>query len=67
MEEPEEEDDDAKAKAAALEEKTKGNAAYKARDFATAATHFEKAWDAWPKDITFLTNLSGELLGRDIW
>ena len=59
MEEPEE-DDDAKAKAAALEEKTKGNAAYKARDFPAAAVHFEKAWDTWPKDITFLTNLGGE-------
>jgi len=37
-----------------------GADAYKKRDFATAITHFTKAWDTWPKDISFLTNLAGE-------
>lgn len=53
----EEEQEEAKAKAEAEEEKKKGAAAYKARDFATAETHFSKAWDLWPKDLTYLTNL----------
>jgi stress-induced-phosphoprotein 1 len=61
VEEDEEMDEDAlaekKAKAAAEQEKAAGGAAYKARDFSTAATHFAKAWELWPKDITFLSNL----------
>jgi stress-induced-phosphoprotein 1 len=67
MEEPEEEeeDDDAKAKKEAEEEKKKGNEAYKARNFDEAEKHFEKAWEIWPKDITFLTNLAGEPLFHD--
>lgn len=63
MEEPEEEDEDAKAEAAAKAEATSekqlGSNAYKARDFAAAEQHFSKAWDTWPKDITYLTNLAG--------
>lgn len=63
MEDPEEEDEDAiaekKAKESALVEKNKGNAAYKERKFDIAIAAFEKAWDLWPKDVTFLTNLSG--------
>jgi len=55
---PEEEDEEQKAKVEALKQKELGTKAYKARDFATAAEHFSKAWDAWPKDITFLTNLA---------
>lgn len=59
----EEEDEDAKeekkAKAAAEEQKKLGSEAYKKRDFDAAAVAFSKAWDLWPKDITFLTNLSG--------
>ncbi|KAI0698866.1 chaperone [Cytidiella melzeri] len=50
-------DDDAKAKKDAEAEKAEGAIAYKAKDFAAAASHFSKAWDLWPKDITFLTNL----------
>lgn len=61
-EEPEELDEEAQAKASALTEKDLGNAAYKKRDFAQAEEHFTKAWDLWPKDITFLTNLAGMLL-----
>jgi stress-induced-phosphoprotein 1 len=45
------------AKTSAEKEKAAGAAAYKSRDFATAVSHFSKAWDLWPKDITFLTNL----------
>jgi len=53
----EEEQEDAKAKAESEEEKKKGAAAYKTRDFETAAIHFQKAWDLWPQDVTYLTNL----------
>lgn len=49
--------EDAAAKKAAEAEKKLGAEAYKKRDFATATTHFSKAWETWPKDITFLTNL----------
>jgi stress-induced-phosphoprotein 1 len=44
-------------KALADEEKNKGNAAYKAHDFDTAISHYQKAWDLY-KDITYLNNLS---------
>jgi stress-induced-phosphoprotein 1 len=44
-------------KAAADEEKNKGNAAYKARNFDEAIAHYEKAWETY-KDITYLNNLS---------
>lgn len=53
-----EEDDEAKAKKEAEEEKAKGSSAYRARNFADAITHFSKAWETWPKDITYLTNLA---------
>ena len=53
------EDDDAKAKREAEEMKSKGNVAYKARNFDEAIELYQKAWDTWPKDVTFLTNLSG--------
>ncbi|KAI0662937.1 activator of Hsp70 and Hsp90 chaperone [Cubamyces menziesii] len=36
----------------------KGAEAYKARDLDNAIVHFQKAWDIYPKDITFLTNLA---------
>lgn len=57
--EPAEDDEEAKAKKEAEIEKQKGSEAYKKHDFETAAAAFQKAWDVWPKDITFLTNLSG--------
>ena len=59
----EEDNEDAAAKKAAEAEKKLGADAYKKRDFATAITHFSKAWETWPKDITFLTNLAGECIG----
>lgn len=61
---PEEEDpeiqEEKKARMESEQQKKIGSEAYKRRDFETAATAFEKAWELWPKDITFLTNLSGE-------
>lgn len=60
MAEPEPEDDEeAVAKKQALAEKAKGNDHYKKRGFEGAITSFKKAWELWPKDITFLTNLAG--------
>jgi stress-induced-phosphoprotein 1 len=53
-------DEDAAAKKEAEAEKKLGADAYRKRDFATAITHFSKAWDTWPKDMSFLTNLAGE-------
>ena len=58
-EEPMEEDEDAKVKAEAEEEKKKGSEAYRKKDFVEAERAFLKAWELWPKDITYLTNLSG--------
>jgi stress-induced-phosphoprotein 1 len=55
-----EDDEDAKAKKEADELKAKGSAAYKARKFDEAEEMYSKAWDTWGKDITYLTNLSGE-------
>ena len=60
MAEPEEDDEDAKAKKEAESLKKQGGEAYKKRDFTTAADLYQKAWDLYPKDITFLTNLAGE-------
>ncbi|KAG8930889.1 Hsp90 cochaperone [Tulasnella sp. 417] len=40
----------------ALALKAKGADAYKKKDFAAAKEAFSKAWDTWPKDISFLTN-----------
>jgi len=57
--EEDEEDVEVKAKKEAEAEKKLGSEAYKKRDFEAATTHFSKAWDVWPKDLTFLTNLGG--------
>jgi len=57
--EDDEDDEEVKARKEAEAEKKLGSEAYKKRDFETAAAHFSKAWDAWPKDLTFLTNLGG--------
>ena len=54
-----EEDTDAAAKKEAEELKAKGNVAYKGKKFDEAVQFYEKAWDVWPKDVAFLTNLSG--------
>ncbi len=52
-------DEEAQAKKEAEAAKKAGNDAYKKRDVDEAATQFTKAWELWPKDITFLTNLGG--------
>ena len=57
--EEDEDDEEVKARKQAEAEKKLGSEAYKKRDFETAATHFSKAWEVWPKDLTFLTNLGG--------
>ncbi|CAK9786303.1 unnamed protein product [Cutaneotrichosporon oleaginosum] len=62
-EEPKEEpmdvdDDDAKAKKEADEIKLQGNAAYKSRKFDEAVSLYSKAWETYPKDVTYLLNLS---------
>jgi tetratricopeptide (TPR) repeat protein len=54
-----EDQEEAAAKKEAEAAKKAGSEAYKQRDFGEAAKNFEKAWDVWPKDITFLTNLGG--------
>ena len=51
--------EEANAKKEAEEAKKAGADAYKKKDFDEAIKHFKHAWDVWPKDITFLTNLGG--------
>ncbi|XP_005093097.1 stress-induced-phosphoprotein 1 [Aplysia californica] len=46
----------ADAKTKALEEKDKGNAAYKKKDFDTAIKHYDTAFGLDPTNITILTN-----------
>ena len=53
--------EEAAAKREAEAEKKKGAEAYKKRELDVAETHFSRAWEVWPKDITFLTNLSGKI------
>jgi stress-induced-phosphoprotein 1 len=57
-----EDTDEANAKAEALAAKAKGSELYKVQRFAEAAESFSKAWDLWPKDITFLGNLGAAYL-----
>jgi len=49
--------DDKRAKEEALAQKAKGASHYKAREFTEAAACYARAWELWPKDVTFLTNL----------
>ena len=66
-EEPMEVDDpDAQAKKEAEAVKAQGNAAYKARKFEEAIGHYSKAWELYPKDVAFLTNLSGESSAKEV-
>ena len=55
-----EDDEEAAAKKQAEAAKKAGSEAYKKREFDEAAKFFENAWELWPKDVTFLTNLAGE-------
>jgi len=45
-------------KEGALKEKEQGNVAYKAKNFAKAITHYEKAIELDPAEITFRSNLA---------
>jgi stress-induced-phosphoprotein 1 len=54
-----ESDPDVQAKKEALDLKAKAGVHYKKREFVEAAELYQKAWDTWPKDITFLSNLAG--------
>lgn len=54
--------EEAKAKADALAAKAQATEHYKAQRFSDAAEYFKKAWDLWPKDITFLSNLGASYL-----
>jgi tetratricopeptide (TPR) repeat protein len=56
----EEDEEEAKLKKEAEALKKAGTEAYKKRDFDEAIKSYEKAWELWPKDVTFLTNLGGE-------
>lgn len=42
----------------ALDEKEKGNVAYKKKNFAAALEHYNKAVELDPTDMTYLTNLA---------
>ncbi|KAJ8462951.1 hypothetical protein ONZ45_g17748 [Pleurotus djamor] len=56
MDEADLEEEQAKKEAEAA--KKEGADAYKKRNFPEAIEKFSKAWDLWPKDVTFLTNLA---------
>jgi hypothetical protein len=58
-EEEQVDEEEAAAKKAADAEKKLGADAYKKPDLAPAIEHFSNAWETWPKDITFLSNLAG--------
>jgi hypothetical protein len=57
----EEEVEEAKLKKDAEDAKKMASEAYKKRNFDEAATLFQKAWDIWPKDVSYLTNLGGKI------
>ena len=54
-----EDDDEARAKKEAEVAKEAGNVAYKNRNFEEAAKQFQLAWDTYPQNVAYLTNLSG--------
>lgn len=60
--EPVSADEEEKTKAMAA--KARGAEAYKQREFDAAIQAFNEAWETWPKDVTFLTNLAGESFPR---
>merc|ERR1712166_904732 len=54
----EEEKADLKLKEEAAAEKALGTTAYKAKDFETAMTHYQKAYEIYVKDISPVTNMA---------
>jgi len=63
--EMEEDSEEAQAKKDAVAAKEAGGAAYKKRDFEEAAKQFQLAWDTWPHDMAYLTNLGGQCYLRN--
>lgn len=59
--------DEKKRKEQALQEKEKGNAAYKKKDFATALAHYDKAFELDPTNVTFLTNKAAVFFEQEEW
>lgn len=57
--EMEDDSEEARAQKDAKAAKEAGSAAYKKRDFEEAAKQFQLAWDTWPQDLAYLTNLGG--------
>ena len=57
-----EDDDETRAKKEADVAKEAGNVSYKNRNFEEAAKQFPLAWDTWPKNLAYLTNLGGEYI-----
>lgn len=55
---------DEEEKTKAMAAKARGAEAYKQREFDAAIQAFNEAWETWPKDVTFLTNLAGEFSPR---
>lgn len=57
--EMEDDDEEAQAKKTAEAAKEAGNLAYKKKDFDEAVKQFDLAWNTWPKNLAYLTNLGG--------
>ncbi len=57
--EMEDDDEEAQAKKASEAAKEAGSVAYKKREFDEAIKQFDLAWNTWPKNIAYLTNLGG--------
>lgn len=53
--------------AKALEEKEKGNTAYKNREFAAALEHYDRAIELDPSNVTFLTNKAAVYFEQGEW
>ena len=58
--EMEDDDEEAQAKKAAEAAKEAGSLAYKNRDLDEAIKQFDFAWNTWPKNLAYLTNLGGQ-------
>jgi len=54
-----EDGEEARAKKASEAAKEAGSLAYKNRDFDEAIKQFDLAWNTWPKNLAYLTNLGG--------
>ena len=57
-----EDTDERRAEKEAEVAKEAGNVAYKNRNFEEATKQFQLAWDTWPQNVAYLTNLGGEYI-----